>query len=63
MILIFICLKNYDYYVPTPTQSTCLYYVHDNEASKCDYYVLIMSIRIYGHYHNVPLPFLQRLSL
>jgi hypothetical protein len=20
---------------PTPTQSTCLYYVHDNEASKC----------------------------
>jgi hypothetical protein len=21
---------------PTPTQSTCLYYYHDNEASKCD---------------------------
>ena len=20
---------------PTPTQSTCLYYCHDNEASKC----------------------------
>ena len=20
---------------PTPTQSTCLYYDHDNEASKC----------------------------
>ncbi len=20
---------------PTPTQSTCLYYYHDNEASKC----------------------------
>jgi len=22
---------------PTPTQSTCLYYDHDNEASKCVY--------------------------
>ncbi len=23
---------------PTPTQSTCLYYYHDNEASKCVFF-------------------------
>ena len=31
---------------PTPTQSTCLYYDHDNEASKC---VLILAIVVFPH--------------
>ena len=31
---------------PTPTQSTCLYYCHGNEASKCVHYFNFVTINL-----------------
>lgn len=39
---------------PTPTQSTCLYYDHDNEASKCDMLLPKMSRQYVGARHVFP---------
>ena len=35
------CARHQGAKLPTPTQSTCLYYYHDNEASKCVWAMLI----------------------